>query len=165
MVSLAMPSHPTPGFRLRHRLPSSPRTEKNNNHHRINTEPNEQRNEPVTDLMLRSERGGGANLRLLLAALFPLADPLVLPHRHLTAAAAAALGSGGSGGGVAGGAASWSGCRCRGSVPPRARPRSACVRSARGVGMEGRARGERGRVRRRRRGRRHREGVRGRQRD
>ena len=103
--------------------------------------------------------------RLLIAVLFPLADPLVLPHRHLTAAAAAALGSGGSGGGVAGGAASWSGCRCRGSVPPRARPRSACVRSARGVGMEGRARGERGRVRRRCRGRRHREGgggVRGR---
>ena len=105
--------------------------------------------------------------RLLIAVLFPLADPLVLPHRHLAAAAAAAaaLGSGGSGGGVAGGAASWSGCRCRGSVPPRARPRSACVRSARGVGMEGRARGERGRVRRRRRGRRHREGgggVRGR---
>ena len=117
MVSLAMPSHPTPGFRLRHRLPSSPRTEKNNNHHRINTEPNEQRNEPVTDLMLRSERGGGANLRLLLAALFPLADPLVLPHRHLTAAAAATLGSGGSGGRVAGGAASWSFYRCRGSAP------------------------------------------------
>ena len=113
MVSLAMPSHPTPGFRLRHRLPFSPRAEKNNNHHRINTEPNEQRNEPVTDLMLRSEHSGGANLRLLLAALFPLADPLVLPHRHLTAAAAAALGSVGSGGGVAGGAASWSFYRCR----------------------------------------------------
>ena len=67
--------------------------------------------------MLRSECSGGANLRLLLAALFPLADPLVLPHRHLTAAAAAALGSGGSGGGVAGGAASWSFYRCCGSVP------------------------------------------------
>ena len=117
MVSLAMPSHPTPGFRLRHRLPSSPCTEKNNNHHRINTEPNEQRNEPVMDLMLRSECSGEANLRLLLAALFPLADPLVFPQRHLTTAAAAALGSGGSGGGVVGGAASWSFYRCRGSAP------------------------------------------------
>ena len=67
--------------------------------------------------MLRTEHSGGANLRLLLAALFPLADPLVLPHRHLTAAATAALGSGGSGGGVAGGAASWSFYRCRGSAP------------------------------------------------
>ena len=87
--------------------------------------------------MLRSERSGGANLRLLLAALFPLADPLVLPHRHLTAAAAAALGYGGSGGGVAGGAASWSFYRCRGSstrcsnphTPPRTRSCFACVLS------------------------------------
>ena len=107
--------------------------------------------------------------RLLIAVLFPLADPLVLPHRHLAAAAAAALGSGDSGGGVAGGAASWSGCRCRGSVPPRARPR-------RGDGGEGARRawasteeaasGEAtSRGRRRRQGEARREGVRGRQRD
>ena len=68
---------------------------------------------------------------------FSLADPLVLPHRHLAAAAAAALGSGGSGGGVAGGAASWSFYRCRGSSTrcsnphtlPRARSCFACVLS------------------------------------
>ena len=60
--------------------------------------------------MLRSERGGGANLRLLLAALLPFADPLVLAHRHLAAAAAAAAAAapgawppGGSGGRVAAG--------------------------------------------------------------
>ena len=56
--------------------------------------------------MLRSERSGGANLRLLLAALLPFADPLVLAHRHLAAAAAAAPGAwppGGSGGRVAAG--------------------------------------------------------------
>ena len=40
--------------------------------------------------MRRMERGGAANLHLLLTTLLPFADPLVLAHRHLAAAAAAA---------------------------------------------------------------------------
>ena len=39
--------------------------------------------------MRRMERGGAANLHLLLTTLLPFADPLVLAHRHLAAAAAA----------------------------------------------------------------------------